>query len=53
MTSSVAELPTLTGACPGPLTAAVRRAVRSGGSWQQTASSVVAALRGHLPGPAC
>jgi predicted metal-dependent enzyme (double-stranded beta helix superfamily) len=51
MTSSVAELPTVTGTCPGPLAAAVRRAVRSGGSWQQTASSVVAALRGHVPGP--
>jgi len=50
MTSSVAELPTVTGTCPGPLSAAVRRAVRSGGSWQQTASSVVAALRGDLPG---
>ena len=37
MTSSVAELPTATGTCPGPLAAAVRRAVRSGGSWQQTA----------------
>jgi len=51
MTSSVAELPTVTGTCPGPLAAAVRRAVRSGGSWQQTADRVVAALRGHLSGP--
>jgi predicted metal-dependent enzyme (double-stranded beta helix superfamily) len=51
MTSSVAELPTVTGTCPGPLAAAVRRAVRSGGSWQQTADRVVAALRGRLPGP--
>jgi len=51
MTSSVAELPTVTGTCPGPLAAAVRRAVRSGGSWQQTADRVVAALRGQLPGP--
>jgi 3-mercaptopropionate dioxygenase len=49
MTSSVAELPTVTGTCPPPLAAAVRRAVRSGGSWQQTAASVVAALRGRLP----
>jgi len=49
MTGSVAELPTVTGTCPPPLAAAVRRAVRSGGSWQQTAASVVAALRGHLP----
>jgi hypothetical protein len=51
MTSSVAELPTVTGTCPEPLTAAVRRAVRSGGSWQQTADRVVAALRGCLPVP--
>jgi quercetin dioxygenase-like cupin family protein len=50
MTSSVAELPTVTGTCPRSLAAAVRRAVRSGGSWQQTAASVAAALRGHLPG---
>jgi predicted metal-dependent enzyme (double-stranded beta helix superfamily) len=51
MTTTVAELPTVTGACPGTLAAAVRRAVRSGGSWQQTASSVVTALRGQLRGP--
>ena len=51
MTSSVAELPAVTGTCPESLTAAVRRAVRSGGSWQQTADRVVAALRGQLPGP--
>ncbi len=51
MTSSVAELPAVTGTCPEPLTAAVRRAVRSGGSWQQTADRVVAALRGQLPSP--
>jgi 3-mercaptopropionate dioxygenase len=49
MTSSVAELPTVTGTCPEPLTAAVRRAVHSGGSWQQTADRVVAALRRCLP----
>ncbi|HVT70477.1 MAG TPA: cysteine dioxygenase family protein [Trebonia sp.] len=51
MTSSVAELPKVTGTCPEFLTAAVRRAVRAGGSWQQTADRVVAALRGRLPGP--
>jgi quercetin dioxygenase-like cupin family protein len=51
MTSSVAELPTVTGTCPRPLATAVRRAVRSGGSWQQTADRVAAALRRHLPGP--
>jgi 3-mercaptopropionate dioxygenase len=51
MSSSVAELPHVTGACPGLLTAAVRRAVHAGGSWQDTADRVVAALRGRLPGP--
>jgi 3-mercaptopropionate dioxygenase len=51
MSSSVVELPHVTGACPGLLAAAVRRAVRSGGSWQETADRVVAALRGRLPGP--
>jgi 3-mercaptopropionate dioxygenase len=47
MTSSVAELPTVTGTCPEPLTAAVRRAVRSGGSWQQTADRA-SGYRTHL-----
>ena len=51
MSSSVIELPRVTGTCPGPLTAAIRHAVRSGGSWQETADRVVAALRGRLPGP--
>src|ERR1700760_698334 len=51
MSSSVAEMPSLTGTCPELLTAAVRRAVRAGGSWQQTADRVVAALRDRLPGP--
>jgi len=51
MTSPVAELPKVTGVCPGLLTAAVRRAVRGGGSWQQTADRVVSALRGRLPAP--
>jgi predicted metal-dependent enzyme (double-stranded beta helix superfamily) len=51
MSSSIAELPNVTGACPDLLKAAVRRAVRSGGSWQETADRVVAALRGRLPGP--
>jgi predicted metal-dependent enzyme (double-stranded beta helix superfamily) len=50
MTSSVAELPRITGTCPESLTAAIRRAVRSGGSWQETADRVAAALRGRLPG---
>src|ERR1700754_3279823 len=51
MSSSVVELPRVTGTCPQLLTAAVRGAVRSGGSWQETADRVVAALRGRLPGP--
>ena len=52
MSSSVVELPRVTGACPEFLTAAVRRAARSGGSWQETSDRVVAALRGRLPAPA-
>ena len=51
MISSVVELPRVTGTCPEFLTAAVRRAVRSGGSWQDTADRVAAAPRGRLPGP--
>jgi 3-mercaptopropionate dioxygenase len=51
MSSPVVELPRVTGTCPPLLTAAIRRAVRSGGSWQETADRVVAALRGRLPGP--
>ena len=51
MASTLVELPRVTGACPAPLAAAVRRAVRTGGSWQQAADRVAAALRGRLPGP--
>ncbi|HEY6493418.1 MAG TPA: cysteine dioxygenase family protein [Trebonia sp.] len=51
MSSQVVELPIVTGTCPEFLAGAVRRAVRSGGSWQQTAGRVAAALRGRLPGP--
>ena len=51
MSSSVVELPRVTGTCPQLLTAAIRQAVRSGGSWQETADRVVTALRGRLPGP--
>jgi predicted metal-dependent enzyme (double-stranded beta helix superfamily) len=51
MPSSVAELPRITGTCPELLTAAVRRAVRSGGSWPEAVDRVVAALRSRLPGP--
>jgi hypothetical protein len=51
MSSSVAQLPKVTGTCPELLTAAVRRAVRAGGGWQQTAARVAVALRSRLPGP--
>jgi len=51
MSSSVVELPRVTGTCPQLLTAAIRRAVRTGGSWQEPADRVVAALRGRLPRP--
>jgi predicted metal-dependent enzyme (double-stranded beta helix superfamily) len=44
-------MPQVTGSCPDLVIAAIRRAVRSGGSWQETADRVVAALRGRLPGP--
>jgi len=51
MTRSSAVMPKVTSSCPDLVTAAVRRAVRSGGSWQQTTDRVVAALRDRLPGP--
>src|SRR6201996_9218529 len=51
MSSLVVELPNGTGTCPEILRDAVRRAVRSGGSWQETADRVATALRGRLPGP--
>ena len=51
MSHSVAELPKVAGTCPEPLTAAIRRAVRSGGSWQETADRVVRAFAGRVPGP--
>jgi predicted metal-dependent enzyme (double-stranded beta helix superfamily) len=51
MSSQVVELPNVTGTCPESLTAAIRRAARSGGTWQETAERVAAALRGRLPGP--
>jgi 3-mercaptopropionate dioxygenase len=49
-TMTAALLPRATGTCPKPVVAAVRRAVHSGGTWQQTADRVVEALRGRLPG---
>jgi predicted metal-dependent enzyme (double-stranded beta helix superfamily) len=51
MSSSVAEMPKVTGACPKLVVAAIRRAVRSGGSWQEASDRVVRALRDRLPGP--
>lgn len=51
MMVGVAELPKVTGSCPERVSAAVRRAVRAGGTWQDTAARVAAALRGRLPGP--
>lgn len=39
------------GTCPQSLAAAIRREVWTGGSWEDTASRVAAALRRHLPGP--
>ena len=33
------------GTCPASLAAAIRREVRTGGSWQDTADRVAAALR--------
>ena len=39
------------GTCPELLAAAIRREVWSGGSWDDTANRVAAALRRRLPGP--
>jgi predicted metal-dependent enzyme (double-stranded beta helix superfamily) len=49
--SSPVTGPPVAGACPELLTTAVRRAVRAGGSWQDTADRVVAAVCRRLPGP--
>jgi predicted metal-dependent enzyme (double-stranded beta helix superfamily) len=51
MSVTVAEMPVVTGTCPEQVSAAVRRAVRAGGTWQETAARVAQALRGRLPGP--
>jgi 3-mercaptopropionate dioxygenase len=51
MSVTVSELPKLTGSCPEQVSAAVRRAVRAGGTWQETAGRVVAEVRGRLPAP--
>src|SRR5258708_3543372 len=52
MSVTVAELPRGTGTCPEPGSAAGGRAGRAGGTWQEAAARVAAALRGRLPGPA-
>jgi len=41
-------LPRVTGTCPERVVTALRRAVHSGGTWQETANRVVAALRPRL-----
>jgi 3-mercaptopropionate dioxygenase len=48
-TTDLLLLPQVTGACPEALVAAVRAAVHSGGTWQQTADRVVHTLRDRLP----
>jgi len=44
-------MPKVVGTFPGLLAAAIRRAVRAGASWQDTADRVAAVLRGQLSGP--
>ena len=44
-------MPKVVGAFPEFLAAAIRGAVRAGGSWQDTADRVATALRHQLPGP--
>ena len=44
-------MPKVVGTFPEFLSTAIRRAVRTGGSWQDTADRVAAVLRGQLPGP--
>ena len=48
MSQSVAEV---VGVCPEFLVAAIRRAVRASGTWQDAADRVADVLRRHLPGP--
>ncbi|HUN34183.1 MAG TPA: cysteine dioxygenase family protein [Trebonia sp.] len=47
----VQDLPEVLGGCPGFLAASIRRAVRAGGDWQQTADRVAEVLRSQLPSP--
>jgi predicted metal-dependent enzyme (double-stranded beta helix superfamily) len=44
-------MPKVVGTFPESLAAAIRGAVRAGGSWQDTADRVATALRHQLPGP--
>ena len=44
-------MPNVVGTFPGFFAAAIRRAVRTRGSWQDTADRVAAMLRGQLPDP--
>jgi len=44
-------MPKVVGTFPEFLAAAIRRAVRAGGSWQDAADRVAAVLRRQLPGP--
>jgi predicted metal-dependent enzyme (double-stranded beta helix superfamily) len=44
-------MPKVVGTFPEFLAAAIRRAVRAGGSWPDTADRVEAVLRSQLPGP--
>ncbi len=44
-------MPKVLGGCPGLLAAAIRRAVRASGDWQETADRVADVLRNRLPSP--
>jgi predicted metal-dependent enzyme (double-stranded beta helix superfamily) len=46
------DLPKVLGGCPEFLSASIRRAVRAGGDWQETADRVAGVLRNQLPSPA-
>jgi 3-mercaptopropionate dioxygenase len=48
----VEDLPRVLGGCPQFLSASIRRAVRAGGDWLQTAERVADVLRSQLPSPA-
>jgi 3-mercaptopropionate dioxygenase len=49
--AAAAPLPEDLGTCPRSLVGAIRAAVASHGSWQETAGRVAAVLRRDLPGP--